>query len=498
MATRKYTKRSTGNSAAVNAWADPPAPVARVERSWSPFQQAVFEDVARGVGHTVVMARAGSGKTTTIVEALHHIPAGTSWLLVAFNKSIQVELSARAPAGGEVSTLHSLGLKACTRAFGKVQIDANKNYALIDSVIGEGYEFREMQQTIAKCVSLCKGYLASTVEEIDEVVDKHGIEAGYDAQRSKFIENVQKVLVLAKNKTNVIDFDDMCWQPIVHDLSMLKFDRVLVDETQDLNKGQIELILKSLKPGGRIVAIGDDRQAIYGFRGADQDAIGKLISRLEAKTLPLSITYRCPKSVVALAKSIVSDIEAAPNAEEGTVRNNVSEMEMKKSAVAGDFILSRTNAPLIGLCMAFIKDGKPANIQGRDIGANLTGMIKKSKAKSIKDFLDYVEAYRTRECERLSSKGRDTTAVEDKADCLIALCEGATSLTEVVQAIEKLFSDKDDSNKILLSTTHKAKGMERDTVWALGNTYRPKKGSEEANLWYVCVTRAKKTLHIVR
>jgi superfamily I DNA/RNA helicase len=80
-------------------------------RTWSPYQLAIFANVATGTGHTVVNAVAGSGKTTSLEEAINHVPRGCSTLFVAFNKSIADEL-ARRMAGKPVavSTLHSYGL----------------------------------------------------------------------------------------------------------------------------------------------------------------------------------------------------------------------------------------------------------------------------------------------------------------------------------------------------------------------------------------------------
>lgn len=67
-------------------------------------------------------------------------------------------------------------------------------------------------------------------------------------------------------------------------------------------------------------------------------------------------------------------------------------------------------------------------------------------------------------------------------------------MQEIKDKIDGLFSDTDAANRIMLSTTHKAKGLERDRVWILMDTYRPKKSTEEANLYYVAVTRARKSL----
>ena len=468
-------------------------------KNWSKYQQAVFENVATGTGNTVVKAVAGSGKTTTIVEALSHIPHGMRTLFVAFNKSIAEELKKRAPRGVEVSTLHSYGLKCITRSLGRLRIDANRVDYFTKAMYGDDHKTWELRRDLAKTVSLAKGQLAADEDQIDTIIDEFNIESAVGENRKKFIDDVLKILLRCTEvaQDGLIDFDDMIWLPIVLELSQPQFDRVFIDETQDLNPAQIEMALRSVKPGGRICAVGDPRQAIYGFRGADSRAIDNVVTRLNATILPLSVCYRCCKSVIREAKEVVPEIEYAPDAEEGSV-STVLVRDMKRGARAGDFILSRTNAPLISLCMFFLREGRPATIQGRDVGASLAAFVKKSKAKDVTALRNHIEKWRTEECARLAAKHRDTQAVEDRAECLLALSEDASTVSDVLDAIEKLFADRDDSTRIVLSSTHKAKGMERDRVWMLDSTYRRRPGDEEECLYYVAVTRARKELFIVQ
>lgn len=246
--------------------------------------------------------------------------------------------------------------------------------------------------------------------------------------------------------------------------------------------------------------IGNDilsHNSIYQFRGADSEAIPNFINKLKAKTLPLSVTYRCPKKIVKLAQEIVPDIEAHESAAEGTIVD-LDVADLLRKVKPGDFVLSRTNAPLIKHCLALLKSGVPANIQGRDVGANLIYFIKKSKAKTIVGFTKYVNDWRDQEVERLMANKRDTTTAIDKAECLLNLCEGTLTLADLKETIEKLFNDTDDSAKVIFSTTHKAKGLERDRVFILADTYRRLNGGEEANLWYVAVTRSKSELYLCR
>lgn len=471
--------------------------IAAPKRNWSKYQKDIFKDIHAGVGHTVVIARAGSGKTSTIVEGFKYLPRGKKTLMVAFNKAIAEELKMRAPSYVDVMTLHSLGFRAIKQSFGAdVVLENDKAHMLISTLIGDGRDMWEVNQSIAKCVSLCKGFLVDTPTKIGDLIDKFGIEI-FEYSRDKFIELVIKTLGLCKAKKNVVDFDDMIWFPFVYRLNVGKFDVVFVDEAQDLNQAQIAMVLSACKMDGRIIAVGDPAQSIYQFRGADSEAIPNFISKLGAKTLPLSVTYRCPKKVVKLAQDIVPDIEAAEDAKDGVVEEVPAE-QILKLVRPGDFVLSRTNAPLIKHCMALLKAGVPANIQGRDVGANLHYFIKKSKAKTIDSFIEYVNAWRELEVKRLLSEKKDTMVAIDKAECLLNLCEGTLTIKDLKETIDRLFNDVDDAAKVIFSTTHKAKGLERNRVYVLANTYRPGQGGEEANLWYVAVTRSKGELYLVK
>lgn len=504
-------------------------------KNWSTYQLAVFANVADGTGHTCVNSVAGSGKTTTIEEASNHIPRGMKTLFVAFNKDIATAMAGRlAGRPVEVSTLHSYGLKCVTAGLGRLTIDKYRLDNIVDGTYRPEVErlskvisesslavdeeaeraverlevIKERCRLLVKVVSLAKGALALTPDAIDAVMDRFNVDLGSEsnedaadddgaADRFLFVEEALKILRLCYSvEDGKIDFDDMVWLPVVRELRQRQFDRVFVDETQDLNAAQIELTLRACRTGGRILAVGDPRQAIYGFRGADELAFKNVRDRLEAAELPLSVCYRCSKAVIREAQTIVPNIEAAPDAVEGEV-TAATRAQMMRNAQPGDFILSRTNAPLVSVCMALLKEGRRANIQGRDVGASLAAFVKKSRAADVPALRDHVEEWAKKECERLAAKKRDTQAVEDRAECLMTLSDGAVSVADVIARINELFADKSDGACVMLSTTHKAKGLERERVWLLAGTYRRRPGVEEDNLYYVAVTRAKHTLVLV-
>lgn len=478
-----------------------------MSKIWNKYQLDIFKNTQDGKNNLLVEALAGSGKTSTLLESLKYLPEDKTWLLVAFNKSIAKELKDRAPDSdnGEVSTLHSLGLKSLGKTFKQITVDFDKADKIVNKLLGDKEDTKELRYSVIKGMSLAKGYLAETKEEIDDVLDEHDLDPPPDVERDTFIYHIIDAMEASKRNVKQIDFDDMIWLPNVLKVEISKYDMVFIDESQDLNKAQIHLALKTVqpkpktkksKPEGRIIAYGDSAQAIYKFRGADSNAMNYLKQTLQAKSLPLSITYRCPLSVVKEAQKFVPALEAAPNAIEGKVAY-ISLEEMKKIAKPGCFILSRVNAPLIGLALGFLKQGIPVNIQGRDLGNNLQSLIKRSRCKQLDKFLEWLDRWSKKECKRLSDRGKDTLLITDKVDCLVALASSVDNLSDLKSYLDRLFTDVDDKNKIILSSVHRVKGMERENVFLLWDTFKSF-NQEEKNIKYVGITRSLQNLYFVK
>jgi superfamily I DNA/RNA helicase len=299
-------------------------------------------------------------------------------------------------------------------------------------------------------------------------------------------------------RTDIIDFDDMCWLPVALNLPVNKFDFLFVDEAQDTNKCQIALALMAMKESSRIVAVGDEYQSIYGFRGADVDAIPNLIENLGAETLPLSITYRCPKSHVELVDKLFPEIglECSETAKLGIIRN-IGMENFYNEVRPGDMILCRLNAPLVEPVFQLIRRGIKATIRGRDIGSGLINLIRRMKAVDITQLCVKLQDYARRESERLMAQEKNAQAqsVMDKVDTIEALCDGVISITELEEKIETIFSD--DNVGIVFSTVHKAKGLEAERVYILNNELMPSKMAksdwekqQERNIQYVAYTRS--------
>ncbi len=264
--------------------------------------------------------------------------------------------------------------------------------------------------------------------------------------------------------------------------------------------------------------MGDPWQAIYGFRGADSEAMARIRADFKVpatNALPLSITYRCPRAVVAMAQKYVPHLQAAPNAQEGEVIECADTQAAfdatMKAMQPGDMGICRANAPLISCALALISEGRRAQIKGRDIGLSITklmrDLLKKTSAQTVNSLTSACAQYQATQVEKLRMARKDSQAasVEDRCETLLAILNGAEDLEEVDSRIERLFSDSDGQGSVVFSSIHKAKGLEANTVvwigpeiteWITKKIKTEAGRQQESNLCYVAITRAIETLII--
>ncbi|VVB77416.1 ATP-dependent DNA helicase Rep [uncultured archaeon] len=469
-------------------------------------QQAIFDAVVDGTGSYIVDSYAGCGKTTACVESMHRVvrkSPRTSQGYLIFAKRNAEEAIGKAPASATIKTAHAFGLQALGAVHGKIQVDKQKTDRIATALVGPDEERAELRFMLGKVIDLSKDYLATTPEEVIAITEKHGFET-CDLSESEFADKVLEGMRVSKQQPNVVSFSDMIWLPLVLGIHIPTFDILYADEIQDLNLSRIEIVMRALGKSGRLIGVGDEKQSIFGFSGADRHALAKVKERSGAATLSLHRTYRCGRAIVEYAKQWVPDYEAAATNPEGEVRDvSMQEMMAEDGVQPGDFILSRTNNPTVKVAMALLKQGRRCNIQGRDIGQGLLFMLRRSKAASVAGFQSWLDEWASAEIERLSAKKKSYEHVEDKRACLESFCEGQRDLSQVKARIEDMFDDKDDdTTRVILSSIHKAKGLERDRVYLLESSFtcRPKTEEEveqEANVRYVGCTRGKNSLLLV-
>lgn len=489
----------------------------------STYQEEIFKAIETGSGNMIINASAGASKTTTIINALRYIPDTKKVLFVAFNKDIvkSIEEMVDHP-NANIMTFHSLGYSILreNKIVGDKDINEFKYQNHIKDYLVEHQasvpkqKYNTYLNNIKKLVEFSRYYLAMTVKEINKIALLYDIVPIDDE-----CEVCREMLLWGKSNTDEIDFTDMVWLPNVLNLTTKKYQYnwIFIDEAQDTSVAQQEMIEKCFKRGARFCIIGDEYQQINIWAGSSEDAIKKFKEHANTKEYQLPISYRCPKSVVNLARKYSPNIVAQDNAVDGSVNYDVN----KNAPVNGDMVLCRTTSPLIELYLNYLRLNKKAYIRGFE---------------SIKEkYMDILNRYDCHLIDRncVTSNAlfpllwNELFALMDKVkvqydlsdsevlthysvielyDSIIGLnviSEGLTTMDQLREKVEMIFNEF-DTNGIQLSTIHKAKGLEADNVYILRPSLLPyplaSKSWEiktESNLIYVAYTRAKKTLNFI-
>lgn len=485
----------------------------------SPQQQAFFDWVQHGHGSCVLEAVAGSGKTTTLVRAVEMMKGNV--FFGAYNKDIAEEIKTRVPQrqGLFVATMHAAGFSAVRRAYGNVKVQDTKCRDLFRAMTDDKPLFRGLEESVTKLVSLAKQSAFGVLQPIatDEpwlrLADHFDIDVD---EHSGEVLDLSRQLLAASQAADchTVDFDDMVYAPLYHKLRVFENDWVLIDEAQDTNAARRALALRMLRRGGRLVAVGDRHQAIYGFTGADSDALDLIAKAVNATPMPLTVTYRCPQAVVTHAQKYVHHITAHESAPVGEVVT-IDPVSFDNTVAVGDAVLCRFNMPLLSLVYRLIAKGIPARIEGREIGVGLKQLAKRWKVKSFNALTTRLDTFLERETAKYRAKEQESRAraVEDKVECLRVLItrvqdkvpKGSDPIEVLCAEVDTLFGDSSKGNTVpcvVLSSIHKAKGREWNRVYWLqtGPSKWARKEWElqqETNLCYVATTRAKSALYLV-
>ena len=480
----------------------------------SPFQAAIFEWVKTGSDNLIIRAVAGSGKSRTLTELLGFVPQTQRALVLAFNKSIATEMASKVPAHVQARTFHSLCYSPVTKALGVRSVDADKIHNLCRNHLTEE-QGRLYGAFVKKMVGLARNsgigcLIADTEEHWAAIAELHDLEP--DAESATVEQGIwhARTILALSNKAMACDFDDLLYFAVLKGIRLPIYDWVLVDEAQDTNALQRAILRKLLAKGGRLIAVGDPAQSIYGFRGADSSAMPLIAEEFApCVELPLSVTYRCATTIVEYAQDFVPDITAREGAPLGAV-NSFGEDGWKLTDFGShDIVVCRNTAPLIDLGYKLMRARIPLRILGKEIGEGLVKLIEKcGKNKGVDAMLAKLEVWADRECEKAYAKGNEGKAAQvlDKAEAIQMLAdslpENKRTCAELVEIIRSLFTDQ--NSRVTLCTVHKAKGLEADTVWWLGRSLCPSpwakqewQQEQERNIMYVAITRAKNTLNMI-
>ncbi len=477
----------------------------------SPQQEAVRQWVMKERGSARVTARAGTGKTT---------------LLRAVVDTLKIR--------PRVSTFHGFGWGTIRYAYKNAKIEGNERdaagYMKFDRIKKELDLPIYLEGFVFKLLDLAKqrgiGPLLSANDignwedivyhfDLDEILSEHqDHNSNIEELRHQGIQWAYKALRLSNNIAHeVIDFADMLYVPLAAKMRMYQNDWVLVDEAQDTNPVRRAMAKMMLRPGGRAIFVGDDRQAIYGFTGADNDALDVISREFNCKEFPLTVTFRCPQVVVGLAREMVPDYEAHPSNEEGIYEDlNWEQFNAMELVPGDDAIICRNTKPLVQMAYKLIKRGIPSHVEGREIGKSLIKLINRfKKVETLADLCDRLDEYAEAETAKLLAKGKELQAegLADRVETIKVIIESLPPDAEIADLrsrIEGMFADTPEGKRpktITLMTAHRSKGLEFPRIFIMGRSvFMPSKFArqswqiqQESNLEYVAITRAMKCLY---
>lgn len=281
-------------------------------------------------GPCLVLAGAGSGKTRVITYKLAYLIAKrgiapSHIMAVTFTNKAAGEMRSRVDAllgtdlarkGLWIGTFHSLCGRILREQIEKLELGYNKRFVIID----EDDRTRLVRQILKELNMDPKTYEPQKIvyrisdAKSNLVGPEELSDYGY-SYIEKATATVYKLYQKRLQEGNLLDFDDLIGlviqlfrvRPEVQEYYGSKFEQILVDEYQDVNKMQYELIKRLSKIHGNVTVVGDDDQSIYAFRGANS----KLILGFEkdypgAAVIKLEQNYRSTQSILDAANSLVS------------------------------------------------------------------------------------------------------------------------------------------------------------------------------------------------
>ncbi|AFD28069.1 UvrD-helicase domain-containing protein [Deinococcus gobiensis] len=507
------------------------------------YQRVIRDDFRAGLRAMCVDAAPGSGKTT-LLQMLAEIilqdellPEGEKAVFLAFNTKIVKALKKVLPDIFDIRTVNSLGYLICRENIEGLQFEPKKYEDLIRRIVDDlkipsPAKRRDLLERLTACTELHVGHnLGLNIPQDDWVEVMIGVDAPVLGAEEALYQLTLRVLrqgLKMLQDEKIVSFLDQTLAPSVFGWRLAQpYRYLLVDELQDLDRASLNLLQAATTPESRIVGVGDQRQSLYSFKGADANAIDHFAELFGAERRPLSICYRCPANHVAFAAPYTDNIEPAPQAMDG-VLEDIEHNDLLRRAQIGDLILCRENAPLVTVCYDLVRQGTPALIQGRDLSRTLVAFArdaatwdgqkvdrtKASDGLALVEMFEKINAYGeslyTKMLRRAERDGRPAdmqlAGLADKISVLSLVLEqgGAQTLGELIDDIRRLFRGKPEES-VVLATIHGAKGLEADHIYIVAPELLPHPRAKtvqaqeaERCVMLVAFTRARKSLRIVR
>lgn len=454
-------------------------------------QSTILDALATTNDNLMLVAYAGCGKSATLklIDAADRVEPH---LYLVFNKAnaTEAESSGDFRQGTSIRTFNSLGHRMWGQTCAhRVKLNPKKINEIFKQITEEAprherTELWSQYDAVCEGVNLARaiGYIPPHHAKASKsLCTADALWALLDERPSPdTCALIDRVLIssISQAYNGIIDFADQCYMTALFASGAFpKFPLVLVDEYQDLSPVQHKLIEKLCRHS-RQIGVGDDAQAIYGFRGADNQGMSRAIERFSMQTLSLSTSFRCPSVIVDNVKWRVPNFRS--------FREGGSVSRPKQSPIdEGSTVICRNNAPLLHLAMTLIGTGRSVDVAGTDMSAKLVRQLGKLGDESMTkaQALSAIDSWQT-EREVNGSRG-----AKDMADCMRIFANQGRDLGQAINYAKHLF---EQSGTVQFLTGHKSKGLEFDSVYHLDEALLGE--GQDHNLRYVIDTRSKDRL----
>jgi superfamily I DNA/RNA helicase len=275
-------------------------------------------------GAALILAGAGSGKTTVLTRRAAYLSdprfQGQGILALTFTKDAALEMETRLRDSGAnagcpvmpwIGTFHAFAFgllrSGCAGVPNWERLGFAKCPGLLDPV--EKTAWLRANSAAGECLDTLEAWLARPFsDDTNDTVAEKGRE-GPGAERAGWRSRFRGHLLAI----GALSFDDMVAlvlrllekHPEVLAECRARYPRILVDEFQDTSRDQLELVRLLAGERPRLFLVGDDDQAIYGFRGADPGNIPAALARFPSmRVFKLEINYRSSAPIVAYANTV--------------------------------------------------------------------------------------------------------------------------------------------------------------------------------------------------
>ncbi len=275
-------------------------------------------------GPCLVVAGAGSGKTKVLTTRIAYlIDSGiysSHILAITFTNKAAKEMKERvgklvSNSYAFVGTFHSFGLRIIKENY--TEVGLSKNFTIIDSDDVITIIKKIMKELGMNPKDIAPSYIRNRISFIkNEMLNENEITRYFLSDVEKKAAEVYFAYEKTLRKNNVIDFDDLLKLPVelflknkdILNLYQEKYQYILVDEYQDTNEVQYKLINLLAGKYRNIFVVGDQNQAIYGFRQANYKNILNFEKDYpDAEVVVLNQNYRSTTTILNVANSVIKN-----------------------------------------------------------------------------------------------------------------------------------------------------------------------------------------------